>query len=108
MCKGVNPLDVTISMQSFVAAAAFCGAVVALATYFSKIVRWVDRQEQQDEEIKKLRQHHDNDMDSIKEEQTLLMYGVLACLKGLNERGCTGLDGVISDMETYLNKKAHK
>lgn len=44
----------------------------------------------------------------INEEQTLLTYGVLACLKGLKEQGCNGpVSEAINKIEKYLNKKAH-
>lgn len=50
----------------------------------------------------------DQAIHSIKEEQTLQCYCILACLKGLAEQGCNGPvhDG-IEKMEKYLNKKAH-
>lgn len=89
--------------------AAFCGAVIALVTYFSKVVRWVDKQNEQDVELKALQQHHEDDIKSIKEEQALLIDGVLACLKGLKEQGCNGpVTAAITQYETYLNKKAHE
>lgn len=102
-------MQITVTWQSVITAAAFVGAVVALIAYFVKIVRWVDKQTQQDEEIKKLKQHHEDDITSIREEQTLLIHGVLACLKGLNEQGCNGeVTKTIGMIETYLNQKAHK
>ena len=102
-------MQFTITWQTFITAAAFVGAVVALVTYFSKVVRWVDKQAKQDEDIKKLKQHHEEDIAAIKEEQTLLVYGVLACLKGLSEQGCNGpVTEAIGKYEKYLNKKAHK
>lgn len=102
-------MQITITWQSFITAAAFVGAVVALVTYFSKVVRWVDKQNEQDEEIKKLKKHHEDDIASIKEEQTLLVYGILACLKGLSEQGCNGpVTEAIGKYEKYLNQKAHK
>lgn len=50
----------------------------------------------------------DSTMHSMREEQTLQCYCILACLKGLAEQGCNGPvhDG-IDKMEKYLNKKAH-
>ena len=78
-------MQITITWQSFITAAAFVGAVIALVTYFSKVVRWVDKQSKQDEEIKKLQKHHEDDIAAIKQEQTLLVFGILACLKGLQE-----------------------
>lgn len=102
-------MQITLTWQTIITASAFIGAVVAIATYFSKIVRWVDRQKKQDEDIKGLRKHHEEDMASIKEEQTLLVFGVLACLKGLSEQGCNGpVTEAINKYEKYLNQKAHK
>lgn len=102
-------MQITITWQSFITAAAFVGAVIALVTYFTKVVRWVDKQAKQDEDIKKLRNHHEEDIKSIKEEQTLLVYGILACLKGLSEQGCNGpVTEAINKYEKYLNQKAHK
>ena len=76
--------------------------IVALAVlfygYFSKITRFVDRQKKQDDEIK-----------GIKEEQGILTYGILACLKGLQEQGCDGpVTEAIARIEKHLNVKAHE
>lgn len=102
-------MQITITWQSFITAAAFVGAVIALVTYFSKVVRWVDKQAKQDEDIKQLSKHHEEDMTSIKEEQTLLVEGILACLQGLKEQGCNGpVTKAIDKYEKYLNQKAHK
>ncbi len=102
-------MNITITWQSFITAAALVGAVVALVTYFSKVVRWVDKQSKQDEEIKKLQKHHEDDIAAIKQEQTLLVFGILACLKGLKEQGCNGpVTEAISKYEKYLNQKAHE
>lgn len=102
-------MNITITWQSVITAAALVGAVVALVTYFSKVVRWVDKQTKQDEEIKKLKKHHEDDIAAIKQEQTLLVYGILACLKGLKERGCNGpVTEAIDKYEKYLNQKAHE
>lgn len=102
-------MQITVTWQSVITAAAIVGAVVALVSYFSKLVRWVDKQGKQDEDIKALRKHHEEDMASIKEEQTLLVYGVLACLKGLSEQGCNGpVTEAIDKLDKYLNMKAHQ
>ena len=102
-------MQITLTWQSIITAAAIVGAIVALVSYFSKVVRWVDKQTKQDEDIKALRKHHEEDMASIKEEQTLIVYGVLACLKGLSEQGCNGpVTEAIGKIENHLNEKAHK
>ena len=72
------------------------GAVVFGAVF--AVHKWVLKQNAQDIEIKEL-----------KEEQTVICYGVLAALKGLKEQGCNGpVTLAINEMEKYLNKKAHK
>ena len=72
------------------------GAVVFGAVF--AVHKWVLKQNAQDIEIKEL-----------KEEQTVICYGVLAALKGLKERGCNGpVTQAINEMEKHLNKKAHK
>lgn len=101
-------MQITLTWQSIITASAVIGAVVALVTYFTKVVRWVDKQSKQDSEIKEIRQHHEDDMASIKKEQSLLVYGVLACLKGLREQGCNGpVTEAIGKIERYLNETAH-
>lgn len=102
-------MQITVTWQSIVTAAAVLGAVVAIVTYFSKVVRWVDKQSKQDKDIQELKKHHEDDMAAIKEEQTLLVYGVLACLKGLSEQGCDGpVTEAIGKYEKFLNQKAHQ
>lgn len=75
--------------------------ITALGVIFGVIFavyRWYLKQEKQD-----------NDIRAIKEEQTLLTYGVLACLKGLKEQGCDGpVTTAINQIEKYINKQAHK
>jgi hypothetical protein len=102
-------MQITVSLQSVITAASFVGAVIALVAYFSKVVRWVDKQSKQDEAINQLRQHHEEDMKIIKEEQAIIVHGVLACLKGLREQGCNGpVKEGIAEIEDYLNQKAHQ
>ena len=72
------------------------GAVVLGAVFTT--YKWVLKQNKQDTEIK-----------SLKEEQTLICYGVLAALKGLSEQGCNGpVTEAINKIERHLNIQAHK
>lgn len=46
---------------------------------------------------------------SCHEEQTLIIYGLLACLKGLKEKGCNGpVTEAINKIERHINIKAHE
>lgn len=102
-------MQITITAQGIITTAAVVAAMIALVAYCLKVVRWVDKQNEQDQEIQKLKQHHEEDVASLKEEQTLLVYGILACLKGLKEQGCNGpVTEAINRYEKYLNQKAHK
>ena len=55
------------------------------------------------------RDKNDVEIREIKEEQTILTKGVLACLKGLKEQGCDGpVTIAITEIEDHINKQAHK
>lgn len=99
----------TITWNTLLSVAAIVAAALALWGYFAKVVRWMDRQTKQDEELNKLRKHHDEDIKDIKEEQAVLCYGILACLKGLAEQGCDGaVHDAIETLDKHLNRKAHE
>ena len=111
---------VELTMQNVITAVSFSTAVILLVQRFAKGVRWFDKQEKQSTDIEALKQKHEDDMGALKqalakdmhginEEQTLLTYGVLACLKGLKEQGCNGpVTEAINKIEKYLNQKAHQ
>ena len=87
-----------VTWQTVITAAAVIAAVVAIVKYFTKAHNWVLRQAEQDKAIS-----------DIKSEQQVLVYGVVACLKGLKERGCNGpVTDAINKIEKHLNKEAHK
>lgn len=80
---------------------ALAAAITALGVIFGAvfgIYRWFMKQEKQD-----------RDIEAIKEEQSVLVHGVLACLMGLKEQGCNGpVTEAIEQIENHLNKQAHK
>ena len=91
-------MNIQITWQSVISAAAVVAAVGALAAFCAKLVRWVDRQKKQDVEIS-----------ALKSELTLITYGLLAALKGLKEQGCNGpVTEAINKIERYLNQEAHR
>jgi len=88
---------VMLSWQTIITAAAVITAAVTIFGRYNKVYDFVKRQEQQDKEIKEM-----------KEEQAILTYGILACLKGLKEQGCNGpVTEAINKIEKHLNEKAH-
>lgn len=99
----------TFSAQSIITAAAVIAAVVAIAGYIFKARDWVKKQDKQEKDIKALAEHHEEDMRASLEERQLMVEGLFACLKGLQEQGCNGpVTKAIAKFEDYLNKKAHE
>lgn len=81
-----------ITISAVLAALGGIGGVVVWC------IKFVDRQKKQDQELA-----------AIRHEQTLICYGVLACLKGLKEQGCNGpVTAALDKMEKYLNQAAHE
>lgn len=80
---------------------AIIGLLLNLATIFGfivKIVRWIDRQKEQDREL-----------ESIRHEQSIITVGVLACLKSIvGEKDEAEVRTAINLIEDHLNKKAHE
>ena len=77
--------------------AAILTALATIGGMIRVVVKWISKQNQQDIDIKHL-----------KKEQCLLVYGVLACLKGLKEQGCNGpVTEAIKKIEKHLNEQAH-
>ena len=90
-------MTIHITAQNIITAAAVVAAVMGFISYFGRARDWVKKQSTQDSEIK-----------AIKEEQQLLTYGILACLKGLKEQGCNGpVTEAINKIDKHLNEKAH-
>lgn len=88
---------VTLSWQTIITAAAVITAAAAIFGRYNKVYDFFKRQGQQEKEIQEM-----------KEEQAILTYGILACLKGLKEQGCNGpVTEAINKIEKHLNEKAH-
>lgn len=74
------------------------GAIAVISGAVFTLYRWILRQNRQDADIK-----------ALKNEQTVICYGVLAALKGLSEQGCNGpVTAAIDKLEKHLNIQAHK
>ena len=87
----------TVFWQTLITAAAVLTAIITLVGRYNKLYDWIKKQDEQDNEIKEM-----------KEEQAILTFGILACLKGLKEQGCNGpVTEAINKIEKHLNEKAH-
>lgn len=108
-----------VEAQTIITAGAVLTALAGFVTLGWKLFKWINHQKEQDEEIKRIDDKYDKavkdlktmhlkDQDNIQEEQTLVVYGLLACLKGLAAQGCNGpVSKAIGKLEKHINKKAH-
>lgn len=86
-----------ISTTTIINVAALVTALITIGGILFSIFKWFQKQKQQD-----------IDISSIKEENTLLCYGLMACLDGLQQLGANHTVPVAKDkLEKYLNQKAH-
>ena len=96
--KGVNVMEVTISVDTIIKVAALLTALGVIGGVVVWCLKFVDRNRKQDKELA-----------AIRKEQTLICYGVLACLKGLKEQGCNGpVTAALDKLEKHLNQAAHE
>ena len=87
----------TIDLSTVLTISALLGAFATIYYTIGKIHTWVEHQNEQSDKIKE-----------IQEEQCLLVYSILACLKGLQQQGCNGeVTKAISEIENHINKQAH-
>lgn len=91
-------MEVTISADTIIKLAALLTAIGGIGGVAMWCMKFVERQKHQDKEIA-----------AIRKEQTLICYGVLACLKGLKEQGCNGpVTAALDKLEKHLNQAAHE
>ena len=87
-----------INYTAIMTTASVISSLVVIISSVIAVYRWFQRQAEQDKEI-----------ELIKDEQAVLTYGVLACLKGLKEQGCDGpVTDAINKIEKHINQAAHK
>lgn len=96
--RGREVLPLTLSPTIITTIASVFSSLVVIFGAIFAVYRFVLRQNSQDKEIKKM-----------KTEQTIVVYGLLACLRGLKE---SGIDGPVTDgiakLEKHLNQQAHE
>lgn len=91
-------MEVTISADTIIKAAALLTALGGIGGVVVWCVKFVQRQQRQDKEIA-----------AIRKEQTLICYGVKACLQGLKEQGCNGpVTEALNKLDKHLNQAAHE
>ena len=111
---------IELTPQTIITAGSVVTAAVLLVKFFANGVRRYDKQEQQSTDLAALKQQHEDDVEKLENELAeeirknnaelqILTRGILACLKGLQEKGCNGpVTETAREIEEYLNTKAHE
>lgn len=90
--------SVTINAQTIITLAAVIGALGAIFGVIFAVYKWYLKQEKQDQDIAR-----------IKEENTLIVFALSACLDGLQQLGANHTVPAAKDkLDKYINQQAHK
>lgn len=97
-----------ISVEAIVTAASLIGALGVIGGMLISAYKFYRKPAELEKQMQKVKKTHEDDIRKINEEQCLITYGLLACLKGLREQGCNGpVTEAINKIEKHLNKQAH-
>ena len=90
--------SVTISADTIITIAAVITAIGVIFGVIFAIYKWYLKQEKQDKDIA-----------HIKEEDTLIVFALSACLDGLQQLGANHTVPIAKDkLDKYINQQAHK
>ena len=90
--------SVTVSADTIITIAAVIGALGVIFGVVFAMYRWYLKQEKQDKDIV-----------HIKEEDTLIVFALSACLDGLQQLGANHTVPIAKDkLDKYINQQAHK
>lgn len=88
----------TITAETIITVAAVIGALGAIFGVIFTVYKWYLKQEKQDKDIAR-----------IKEEDTLIVFALSACLDGLQQLGANHTVPIAKDkLDKYINQQAHK
>lgn len=95
-------MGIYIDAEFIIRAAAVVTALTAISAAARRCYLWFARQEEQN--TRQWQAIHQS-----REEQTLICYGVRACLMGLIEQGCDGpCKDALNKLDKHLNRAAHR
>jgi predicted histidine transporter YuiF (NhaC family) len=91
-------MGITINADTILTAAAIITALGVIFGVVFAVYRWYLKQEKQDKDITR-----------IKEEDTLIVFALSACLDGLQQLGANHTVSIAKDkLDKYINQQAHK
>ena len=90
-------MQITLNAGTLITAASVLSAITAIFALIFRGYRWYQKQEKQDKDIAR-----------IKEENTLIVFALSACLDGLSQLGANHSVPVAKEkLDKYINQQAH-
>ncbi len=94
-------IDIIRLAELITAASIILGVIIGGYKIYDKVMGRLERVEGRVTEIEK-------ELDRVKKEDTLVIYGLRACLDGLHQKGCNGkVTEAIDMIDKHINKAAH-
>lgn len=102
-----------IDADVIIKAASLLGAIIAIGGAVTAVIKFILKikadQKTLEDSVNALQKKQNDDMKSTNDELTVIVYGVLSCLRGLAEQGCNGaVHEAIDKIEKHINTKAHE
>lgn len=98
-----------VDLQTIITIGGAITAIGLILGIFLKVHKWFLKQEQQSGDIKSLKEHHEEDVKKIKEENCLVCFALSACLDGLQQLGANHTVPIAKEkLDKYLNQQAHE
>lgn len=99
----------TEGLQTFILIVSAISSLVALVGFLWTIFKFVNRQNEQDKEIAKLKETVETEVSSIRKELQVITYGMLSALDGLKQVGANGeVTKAYETLQRHINGEAHK
>jgi predicted histidine transporter YuiF (NhaC family) len=113
-------MNISITAENIIQFSALLVALATIVGLFVGIVRFFDEQKKQREDLTALAQKEQNDLEeatgkqacenaSVRKEQAIICYALLACLDGLHQLGANGnVTKAHEALEKHINQSAHE
>ena len=102
-------MQIEITADTIITAASVLAAGSALGAAFIGLYKRARKPEENSKHIAELKAQHEEDMNRIKKENTLICYALSACLDGLIQLGCNHtVPDAKSKLDKHLNQQAHE
>lgn len=102
-------MQIEITADTIITAAAVLAAVMALGGACVALYKRAKKPEENSKNIEALKALHEDDMNRVKKENTLICYALSACLDGLIQLGCNHtVPDAKMKLDKHLNQQAHE